>query len=219
MSKKVLGVVLALSLAFIVFSACFAPAFASVTYYDHVSAVGSAVIDIGRHQPRFQIYAAHLDRGAHAVADYLEVDLWTDIGLPIGPVWLPFAIVTNGPSLFAFNKNFIYVGLDTANVVQLVKNCELLVYRIGKIVIVYWTVPLVTPAITVPPGGLVLNGYGSAQTAQLAIPLPNGVTLTIDDKAEYAAHATFVCPAWKFCGSVGDQNTMIGMDDDWRATK
>jgi hypothetical protein len=219
MNKKVLGIVLPLSLTFIFLVTSVAPALATVTYYDHVSASGNVVINIAGHQPQFTILAGHINKGDHAVADYLEVDFLTDIGLPIGPVWIPFLVVTDNPSMYAFNKNFIYAGINPAAVVQLVKNCQLEVCSIGKTVLVCWTVPLVTPAITVPPGCLLLNGYGCAKTEQFIYPIPNGVTLTINGKADFAVHATFLCPAWKYFGSVGDQNTYVSIDSDWLATK
>jgi hypothetical protein len=66
-----------------------------------------------------------------------------------------------------------------------------------------------------PPGVLLFKGYGCAQTENLVWHLPNGVTLGID-KVSFAAHATFVCPAWKYCGSLGDAGTtMSTVNDGW----
>ncbi len=211
-----LGTVLALSLAFVFSAACFAPAFAQVSYHDHASALGHTFINIANHQPQIQLVVVHFDGGDHGVGDYLEMDTLQSIP-GHGNVWVPVAIITDSPSIAAFNKDFLYKGLPNANNILLVKHCELQVYRIGKTVLAYWTIPVISPVVTLPPGCLLFKGYGCAQTDQLVFHMPNGVTLTVDSVA-LAAHATFVCPVWKYCGNVGDGGTGISIADDWWTT-
>jgi hypothetical protein len=219
--RLILGTVLAMSLAFIVSVACVAPAFAGMTYYDHMNVGVKTVIDIACHQPRFLIIVGHFDGGDHGVGDWLDIEMWTHVVIP--PIvdewmWTSVAIVTDSPSIADFQKNVLWAGLPTANNVRLVKSCELQVCKMGKTVLAYWTVPIVSPAVTLPPGCLLFKGYGCAHPEQLVFPLPTGVTLTIDMAKVFAAHATFVCPAWKYCGPVGDEGTCIEIDCDWWVT-
>ena len=212
--KKFLGIILTLSLAFIVSTACFSPVFASVTYYDHASADGKTLIDIQGHQPAIQIVVVHNNYGDHGVGDFLEISTYQYIPQLGRSVWATVAVVTDSPSRADFFKNFVFAGLPGVPVtVLLVKPCELQVFRIGKIVSAIWTVPITSPQLTLPPGCMLFRGYGCAQNGQTVHNLPNGVTLT-NDEVGFAAHATLVCPAWKYCGSVGDESTRIGTNID-----
>ncbi len=206
--KIILGTILPLCLSFIVLAACVAPAFASTPFYDHASGGGAVIIDIADHQPRFKIELDHFDRGDHGVGDCIWVSSWQYVP-PLGrSVWKPVAVVTDSPSIEAFNKDVLSAGF-----VLLVKHWELQVLRVGKTVLAYWTVPIVSPALTLPPMCLLLRGYGLAQTKHSVLTLPKGVTWTMD-VTYFAASATLVCPAWKYCGAVGDQDTSmhIGLD-------
>jgi hypothetical protein len=219
MKKKIiLETILTLFLAFTVSAACIAPAFASVTYYDHSNGNGEVIINITDHQPPVKITVNHFDRGDHGVGDFLELATWQYIP-PLGRyVWATEAIVTDNPSIAAFAKDFVFKGLPGAPVtVLLVKQCQLQVYRICKTVSAYWTQPIVTPTITLPPGYLLFRGYGNVQTNHFVHDLPNGVSITYDTVG-YAAHATFVCPSWMFFGSVGDETTTMSISlDSWKS--
>ena len=218
MTKKLfLGVILTLSLAFIVSAACFAPVFAQVAYQEHESAAGATIVNLATHQPAIKIIVAHFDGGDHGVGDYLEMDTLQNIP-GVGTVWATVAIMTDSPSIAALNRDVIYAGLPGApKNVMLVKHCELNVCRMGKIVFAHWTVPLVTSVVTLPPGWLLFGGYGSIQNNQLVFHLPNGVTLTVDTVG-YAANAAFACPTWKYFGPVGDQSTTVNTAASWLIT-
>jgi hypothetical protein len=161
--------VMTLFLAAIVSSACLAPTYASVPYHDHVSASGVTQIDIPGHPPKTQISVIHFDGGDHGAGDYLEVALWTFIPPLQRYVWATAAIVTDNPSEADFNKNFVYAGILPPPKILLVDRCELQVYRIGKTVFAYWMEPIVSTGVTLPPGCLLINGYGSSQTQHLVL--------------------------------------------------
>lgn len=206
-----------LSLAFILSVACFAPVFAQVAYHEHASALAVTIVNLATHQPAIQIVAAHFNGGDHGVGDFLEIDTLQDIP-GHGTVWATVAVMTDSPSIAALNKDFIYAGLPGVPVkVVLVKDCELEVCRIGKIVFTHWTMPLATSALTLPPGLLLFGGYGSTQNNQRVFHLPNGVTLTVD-AVGYAANAAFACPTWKYYGPVGDQSTTVKIAASWLIT-
>jgi len=217
MKKKInLGTVLVLSLAFIVSATCVDPAFALVTYYDHGSTGGVTVIDIAEHQPPVQITVVHYDRGDHGIGDYLEVAMWQFVP-PLGrSVWVTVAVVTDSPTIAAFSKDFVYAGVPGGPIsVLLVKPCQLQIFKICKIVSAYWTVPIETSALTLPPGLLLLRGYGRVQTDEQVFSLPNGITWTVE-AAALNAHATFICPTWKYFGSVGDESATMNIGlDQW----
>ncbi len=215
--KQFFGTILTLFLALVVSAACFAPVFAQVAYYEHASGTGATIVNLASHQPAIKIVVAHFDGGDHGVGDYLELDTLQNIP-GHGLVWATVAIMTDSPSIASLNKDFIYAGLPGVPInVILVKHCELEVCRMGKIVFAHWTVPIVTSAVTLPPGWLLFGGYGSIQNRQLVFNLPNGVTLTVDTVG-YAANAAFACPTWKYYGPVGDQSTTINIDASWSIT-
>lgn len=213
MNRKILLTVMALALA-IMFTGV-APTFAQVTYrLPHGSADGVTVIDIAGHQPPMQIIVVHYD----GCGDELEVSIWVTISTPGGTIstWAPVAIVSDSPSVVAFWTNVwagphgMFPGIEGN--IRLVKSWQLQVCRIGKNVLAYWTVPIAM----LPPGCLLFKGYGCAQTENLVWNLPNKVTLEVD-KVFFAAHATFVCPSWKYCGPVGlsTDTSMSTVNDVW----
>jgi hypothetical protein len=214
MNRKVLGIVLALSLAFIVLATGVAPAFALETYrLPHSYVGGTTFIDIAGHEPPMQIIVAHYAGGGD--------ELWIQIEVSIpghGVTWAPVAIVSDSPSVVAFWTDVWDVWTGLLGNIGLVKSCELQVCRIGKTVLAYWTVPIVSPEVILPPGCLLLKGYGCAYPENLVWHLPPDVTLGVD-KVSFAAHATFVCPSWKYCGPVGDGGTTISTVNDVWATK
>ena len=217
MSKKlILGTILTLSLAFIVSASCVAPAFASWAYHDHANGNGAAVIDILDHQPPIKIAVNHFDGGDHGVGDYLEISTLQFIPQLNRYVWASVAIVTDSPSIAAFSKDFVFKDLPGSPVtILLVKHFQLQVFRISKTVSAYWMLPIVTPTVTLPPGYLMFRGYGDVQTNHLVHNLPNGVSITFDTVG-YSAYASFVCPAWKYFGSVGDETTTMSISlDSW----
>jgi hypothetical protein len=97
----------------------------------------------------------------------------------------------------------------------LVKPWQIGVLRIGKTNFVFWTIPLVAPAtdepnptpeVVIPPGMLVLRGYGEPISGH-AGPLPvgpNGWILETDG-SYYLASATLLCPRWRYCGPVAEE--------------
>jgi hypothetical protein len=218
MKKKLtLGTILALSLVLIVSAAYIAPALAQETSYSHACALGVTLIDIPNHQPPIVVTVGHYDGGDHGVADYLELSTSQYVPQLGTTMWVTKAVMTDNPSTATFLRDFVFANLPGNVNILLVKSCQLQVYRIGKTVLAYWTVPLTSDQATLPAGVLMFKGYGSTQTAHQVWSLPNGWTLT-QDSVGFAAHATLVCPSWRFCGTVGDENTKIGIDVDIGAT-
>jgi hypothetical protein len=201
-----------LCFAFIVSATFLAPASASLTYYDHASTSGYATINLSDHQPAITVAVVHYDRGDNGAADYLEVDTYSQI---MGML-VPVAIVTDSPTTAAFLRNFVYKGLPVSQNIILVDSCNFQVFRVGRIVIAYWSdtvvgIAKVTPLVTLPPGCLLFRGAGNAENNNREWNLPNGVTLSMDSMV-FDAHATLICPTWDYCGPVGDGDSKMGFN-------
>ena len=221
-SKLALGTILALSLAFIVLATCVTPAFAT-TSYDHSNVAGSTVINLADHQPPIQIDVHHNDRGDHGVGDGIDLSLRATMG-PLAGKWIYVAVMTDSLQGYEWAKVLHKKGASENNI-MLVKPWEIQVCRIGKTAFAYWTKPLTasitgnspvgTPwatilgasSVTLPPGCLLFQGYGDAETGTGGpFTMPSGVTWSYS-YTSFDAHATFLCPSWHYCGTVGNPST------------
>jgi hypothetical protein len=203
--KLVFGTFMAVVLAVIVLAGGAAPALAAdTTHVDHCNAGAGVIMDVPGH-PTVDFIAFHYDWGDFGVRD--AIGLWVaPEGFP--GVFMPAAEYSDTAKSADWNK-MLFAGLPT--VVTQVKPWQIQVCRIGKTVIVSWTVPLVapaenwgflglgtTPAVTIPPGCLVLHGYDGLQTGTLVI------GTSTQDYTFLWAHATLLCPMWHYCGPVGE---------------
>ena len=207
-----------LCFALIVSGTLLAPASAALTYCDYASTSGYATINLPDHQPAITVAVVHYDRGDNGAADYLEVDTYSQNMKMLVPV----AIVTDSPKTAAFLRDFVYKGLPVSQNIILVDSWDLQVFRVGRIVIAYWSEPIigitqVTPPVTLPPGCLLFRGYGNAESNNRVWNLPNGVTLSMDSMV-FDAHANLICPTWDYCGPVGDGDATIGFNIKQMAT-
>lgn len=212
--KPILGTILTLSLAFIVLAACIAPAFALTTHIEHLNAAGTSLIDIPG-QTNIMVVAQHIERSDFYAGSADRIQLMVSAAPSgMGP---PFKYVTayeDNPARFAFSQEVGKGGLTALN---LVGRCQIQVFRICKTVFVYWTVPLVmpatgasplgppTPAVTLPSGCLMLQGYGDAQSfspSSQAFPL-SGWSVK-GETTGYSAKATLFCPCWHYWGAVAE---------------
>jgi len=214
-------VILALLLALTVSAASFAPACASTTYHEYLSAYAIAVINLPNH-PEMELICQHFESSSdHGPGNQIFVLLWTAKG------FAPAAVLTTSPARASFAPT-LWAGFPAASNVILVNQVDLQICRIGKTALVWWTVPIrgtITgdvPGTTVPwstafgvtsfelpPGSLILNGCGSVTTTTtVAGPEPSGWTLTTV-ATQYNAEGTFLCPSWHYLGPVADTPTPI----------
>lgn len=204
MNRKFLLIVLTLAVVF--FASGIAPAFAT-TYVNHISAMAWTALIAVPGQPPIGMICSHSDWGYTGRGDTITVCY---------QAMIPMVTYTDSPSAYNFEKNNV---LPPTAAINLVKPGQIQVCRIGKIVIVLWTVPLVAaagpiippatqplwPAVTVPPGCLVLQGYDGAFPLTFPVDPKTGWTFTYDLK-NYLAHETFICPGWHYFGPVGTGN-------------
>jgi hypothetical protein len=212
--------VLALLLAVAVLAACIAPAFASTTYHEYISTRGLIVVNIPNH-PEIELLCQHFDPSSdHGAANTLFLFMLTTKG-----TFAPVAVLSTTQERVTFQQQ-LFAGYPMGNNAILVDNCNLQICRIGKTALAYWAVPiegtitgnvpgtnvpwstaLGASSFEVPPGCMILNGYGSATTSTTPSPLASGYTITTQQNMLYNAHSTFMCPAWHYFGPAADTPT------------
>jgi hypothetical protein len=215
-----LGVILTLFLAVLVLAAGVAPAFGSTTNHEYISTRGLIVVNIPDY-PEIQLICQHFDPNSdHGAANALFLFLRTKTGS-----FAPTAVLSTTQERVTFQQN-LFAGYPMGNNAILVDRCALQIYRIGKTVLAYWTVPIKgtitgnvpntnipwstaigVSSFEIPPGGMILNGYGTATTSTTSGPLASGYTIVSHYNKLYDAHATFICPSWHYFGPVSDSVT------------
>jgi hypothetical protein len=219
MNRKIL--VMAMALIACTFSATtISPAFATaITYTEHGSVVGEGIqIDVPGFTPatgvRFSF--AHFDRGNHGIRDNLGIYLWAP-NFPGGARWTMTTWISDT------DEGAAYIGelMAGSNVkITQLKPWQLQVCMIGKTAIAYWTTPLEAPAvpafgmpaITIPPGCIVLKGYGDLRTGgSTAYYAFSGFTFSTVWSG-YSAEGFFVCPKWHYCGPIGGTDPTLRTD-------
>jgi hypothetical protein len=217
----VISFALAFFLIVIVTSSSLAPALAATIIVDHANAAGNAVIEIAG-QPKIRFFVSHFDWGdSGAPRDLIRIFIWM---APLN-MYAPVAYFTDNSQSVDHYK-IVVDPYPTA--VELVDKWDIQVFRVGKAVFAYWTIPLVvpeekwigpsgtivTPAFTIPPGGIIFKGFNEVQTGTETY---SGLKYSQDMPwTGYYAHATLVCPQWHYCGDVGISEgayaTMINTD-------
>ncbi len=214
-------VILALLLAVAISAASVAPAFAVTTYHEYISTRGFIVVNIPNH-PEMELLCQHFDATSdHGAANTLFLFMLA----PKTGAFVPTAVLSTTQERVTFQQQ-LFAGYPMGNNAILVDNCNLQICRIGKTVLAYWTVPIEgtitgnvpgtnvpwstaigATSFEVPPGCMILNGYGSATTSTVPSPLASGYTITSQFNMLYNAHATFTCPSWHYFGPAADTPT------------
>jgi len=194
-----------------------APAFAVdiEPWTEHANVVGETVVAIPGGADQVKIIFAHYDWGDHGVRDDFQIYYLRT--LPTGAV-VPMIIGWYSDTCSGVEYIEVMMEGMPCKVVKL-KPWQLQVGRIGKIAIAWWTIPLevpeltwtgggTTPAVTIPPGALVLKGYGEEITGYEA---PRKLPTNIKRSAVYTgynANAFLACPKWHYFGPVGGDPTI-----------
>jgi hypothetical protein len=119
------------------------------------------------------------------------------------PVFKNVAAYEDNPTRSDFSKYQVAIGISE----NLVEPGQIQVIRVGKssTVMVHWNIPLVcpatstTPLVTIPPGKLVVEGYGdpvsyTTPTTQIG---PNSWSYSVVG-SYFRANATFFCESWDY---------------------
>jgi hypothetical protein len=130
--------------------------------------------------------------------DSFAVFLWLET--PRGMAFVPVAIATDNPEGIERWK-IIQAGLPAGLNIHLLKKDELQVQLYGNTLFAGWTVPipLFPPQYTLPPGGVLVEGYGTLKTAIHKMKSLSGVQIITED-AGFDAFVTFFHPDSKYSG-------------------
>jgi hypothetical protein len=203
MNKKVvIGIVL--SLAFVALTASVNAALPVTDFTEHEDAGGACRIYVPPHR-EILLVADHSDTGEFGGSNRILISQSASPS-GMGPPFIPVVAFEDNPDRNEFSKS-----LGSGIVQKLVPSGQIQVFRRGTTVFVIWTVRLTAPAnpafpgnlaLMLPPGRLVLRGYGAAYHMDSTTTFPAGWTMHMDTPGRYNAHATFSCPAWRYSGPV-----------------
>jgi hypothetical protein len=202
--RKNLSILLVLTATMIL--ACnFSTVFATTTYVDNEHAGGSAIINLPDHTPWVRIVAFGQMNGdyySRPPADRFQLYVRTG-GTDAAPTFTVVAGYEDNAVRSAFSAS---LGLGTVE--HVVKNGQIQVIKdeVTNAIIIRWNIPLEfpatasTPAITIPPGKLVIEPTGDLRLGSVGF--PNPVSLgSAGWKVQYTYHyyfgtASFFCQDW-----------------------
>jgi hypothetical protein len=213
--KLVLGTIMTLSLITLVLAATVNTALAVITKTEHMKAAGTSIIDVPGH-PKILIVAQHMGQSDFYKGDADRINLFVVFTTPTGGTGLRLvSAYEDNPERWAFSQQ---VGGGPPGTRPLVEKGQIQIFRICKVVFVYWKIPLVmpatsaagplpaTPEITLPPGLLVFRGYGDAESSGGVANFPSGWKSTTETTG-YDAKATLFCPDWHYWGPAAEADS------------
>ncbi len=215
MKKVVIGVLATLA-AVAMLASSINMTFADTTYVDYERAGISCIIVVPgsgtwiRCSISGQMYGNYYSGNAHG-AERIQIYVRTG-GPDTAPTWKSVSAYEDNPTRSAFSA-----GLGVASEIQhIVKNGQIQVLRErdSNIIMAHWNIPLVclatdnTPAVTIPPGMLKLEGYGDLRSPAAVGPISFGTTgWTIAyTQHYYYATATLFCQDWNYKWKLIDQD-------------
>jgi hypothetical protein len=207
MNKKVPISVFSILLVTIFLSSCISPTFALTEFYEYQPVSGTTIIDIPDVTPEngIKISFGHYDKTSdHGARDEIAIYLWTEAH---DYVLVGFYSDTS--------EGVDYIETVTRPLptdIKQLKWWQLNVFGYRKTAIACWTVPLeipainwfgafTTPAVTIPPGCLIIKGYDEPifETRTMSFG-PSGFT-AVNERKYYEANGCFICPQWRFWGA------------------
>jgi|WetSurMetagenome_2_1015567.scaffolds.fasta_scaffold39365_3 hypothetical protein len=209
------GLILAIASSMVV------PALASTPTNYYMNGGTTTVLEIPN-QPKMQVYAAHYEpRSDDGPGNSIRLDLWA----AKANAFMPVAIITTSPER-ADSLPLFFKGLLPETRTQLVSPWDVQIYRLGKNLVVSWLVPikgtitgngasgtpwsttLGTSTYELPPGCIILKGYGEPITQTIHA---TGYPAVIIDmqSTSYSATGNIICPAWHYYGPVSTTSTVI----------
>ena len=151
--------------------------------------------------PKIMLQATHVESWSSLGGGcHLIVLSW--LKTPTGYAFVPVTILrTQGsPQLQAYFEMF-FAGTPAAQNIQLVKNDELQVRVHGNTLFAGWTVPiqLFPSQDIIPPGCLLVEGYGEMVTGSSTVVFPSGVKAEMEGNY-FDALVTFMQPSYNYSG-------------------
>jgi hypothetical protein len=177
------------------------------TYTEPDHAGGNCIIDVPGYTMIRLLFTGHATSDYYdGKADRIQVNVHTGQFTPAGlPVFKAVSAYEDNPT-----RNLFSIGLVTGQVQNLVEPGQIQILRVGKnnTIMVHWNIPLFAPAtgganptpeVTVPPGMLLLQGYGEALSGSTALTaIGNTGWKYSTESTYYSAKATFFCEEWNY---------------------
>ena len=149
--------------------------------------------------PDMMIQADHIHKGSRfGQGDALEISLRLDT--PDGFLFVLAGGIGDNPRGVAFRKKNHFVDENVADYYRLVKKDELEVRVHGNTLFAVWSVPIpLFPKYVLPPGCILIEGYGEIKTRSSTIISPSGYKS--NSQSNYLdAFVTFMHPLSKYSG-------------------
>jgi hypothetical protein len=153
--------------------------------------------------PDTMILIEHFEKqSSFGEEDAIAVYLWLET--PKGQTFVPVAVIQDHSGTTDLWKRTL-AGTPAAQNIHLVKKEEINVRIRGNTLFAGWTtpIPLFPPQYVLPPGSLLLEGYGKLKTGAHAVVLPSGFKLKFEYNG-FEAFITFVQPSSKYSGPATD---------------
>ena len=146
----------------------------------------------------FLSFNHYTKKSSSELEDSFYVSLLLDT--PKGKLFVPVAGVLDNPEGVERWKIF-FAGTPAGENIHLLKKDELQIQFFGNTMFAGWTVPipLLPPQYILPPGGLLIEGYGKAKTPIQEQTMPSGAR-DITEACGWDAFVTFFHPASKYAG-------------------
>ena len=149
--------------------------------------------------PDMMVCIDHIDkRSAFGQGDALMIYLKTD--MPTGYLFVPAGGIGDNPLGVAYRKKAQFADKIAKENYRLVKKNELQIRVRGNTMFAGWTVPIsLFPKYTLPPGCIIVEGYGNVKTRAATMIGPTGYKSETQSNC-FDAFVTFMHPKSKYSG-------------------
>jgi sugar-specific transcriptional regulator TrmB len=143
-------------------------------------------------------FSHYTKKSSSELEDSFYVSLLLDT--PKGKLYVPVACVLDNPEGVERRKIF-FAGTPAGENIHLLKKNEIEIQFFGNTMFAGWTVPipLFPPPYVLPPGGVLIEGYGKAKSNILEQTMPSGARI-VTEVCGQDAFVTFFHPASKYAG-------------------
>ena len=143
-------------------------------------------------------FTHYTKKSSSELEDSFYVSLLLDT--PKGKLYVPVACVLDNPEGVERRKIF-FAGTPAGENIHLLKKDEIEIQFFGNTMFAGWTVPipLFPPPYVLPPGGVLIEGYGKAKANILEQPMPSGARI-VTEVCGQDAFVTFFHTASKYAG-------------------
>jgi HTH-type transcriptional regulator, sugar sensing transcriptional regulator len=162
---------------------------------------GQAVIHPPSHLnlPDMLFYCVHAEKhSTYGTQDFMHIMVRRET--PFGYAYVPSVFVYDNSAATEYWKKY-FAGVPSGSNLQLVNNDELQVQLHGNILFAVWSIPimLMPQLFTLPPGCIMLGGYGNLKTETHTLNLVSGYKM-VSEYNGFNAFVTFLHPSSNYSG-------------------